>query len=219
MLPADVVRRVREIAGDNAALQFSNASAVDWINDAIRETVVENSLLQAVGTQNTVVGQQQYVLPADMFKLHSVYVDKYKVQVMTLQEWEDQNRGEPGVDIPTGDTWACYVYAGVLNLYPIPDSIVELKINYTKFPQTIVYTEPAGVPTYTPNTLSIREEFHNRIVVYCLAQVALQDDDFEKHALLMQQFKTGVIELKDSDKTDDLYPFISVSSRDTGDDW
>lgn len=221
MLVADVVRRVRESAGDTSVLQFTNSTLVDWINDAQRECTVENSLLQATATSNTVIGQQDYVLPTDIFKLHSVWVDGYKLEVLTLEQWEVRNAGQAGA-IPTAANsvpYTCYVYAGTLNIWPKPSEVKTLTINYTKLPASVVYTEPAGVPTYTPTTLSIPEAFHNRIVTYCLAQVAMQDDNQEKYQALMAEFVTGVRNISHQRDEDDLYPFISVSSRDEGDHW
>ena len=218
---SDVVRRVREASGDVAVLQFTNATLVDWINDGIRECVMENSLLQAKASSNTVIGQSDYNLPADIFKLHSVWYDGYKLEVLTLEQWEARNVTEPGADVSSVTSMAttCYVYAGVLTLFPKPDAVKTLTINYTKLPAAIVYTEPDGVATYTPDSLSIPEAFHNRIVTYCLAQVAMQDDDYDKYQTLMMEFQTGVRDLKHTNQEEDLYPFISVSARDMGESW
>lgn len=217
---SDIVRRVRESAGDIAVLQFSNATLVDWVNDAVRECVIENSLLQARATSSTVIGQADYTLPSDIFKIHSVWVDGYKLETLTLEQWEERNAGDQGVTTPTGAPFLCYIYAGVLTIWPTPDVVKTMAINYTKLPAAVVYTEPGGTPTYTPSTLSIPETFHNRVVTYCLAQVALQDDDYAKYQALMSEFRTGVIDLKHvKDQEEDLYPFMSVSSRDMGEDF
>lgn len=217
MTPSDVARRVRESSGDIAVLQFSNATLTDWINDSVRECAVENSLLQQRLTQNLVINQADYVLPSDIFKFHSVLVDGMKLEMLTREEWEQRHSG-PEAD-PTQDKGTprqCYVYAGVLTLWPIPDAVKPLLINYTKFPASIAYSEPGGTPTWTPNVISIPEQYHNRIVSYCQAQVALQDDNYDKYAALMLEFSTGTKQLNDSRHEDDLYPSISVSPRDMG---
>jgi hypothetical protein len=206
---SDVVRRVRETAGDVAVLQFSNATLTDWINDAIRACVEENSLLQARATSNTVVGQQDYTLPTDMFKIHSVYMDSAKIPVLTLSEWEDNNYHR---DL-TGTPKACLVYAGVLSLYPKPDAVLPMVINYTQEATEITYV--AEPEAWTPDTISIPEAFHSRIVTYCLAQVAMQDDDMTKYQSLMQMFHTGVNDLNHlKDQTENLYPFPHFVDRD-----
>jgi hypothetical protein len=218
MLVSDIVRRVRDSAGDLAVLQFSNATLTDWINDGIQRCVIENSLLQAKASSATVIGQTDYTLPADIFKLHSVWVDGYKLTVQSLQEWEELNATEHGATLATsGAQYSCYVYAGVLTLWPSPTAVKNIQINYTKLPAQIVYT--SGPDAWNPDTPQIPVAYHQRIVAYCLAQVALQDEDFNKYSLLMQEFTTGVVSL-DIKGEDDLYPFISVSVRDQGEgDW
>jgi hypothetical protein len=214
---SDVVRRVRTSAGDNAGLQFDQATIADWINDAIRECVVENSLLQARANGATVSNQSDYTLPADIFKLHSVICNSQKLELITLEQFEERFISDDSSD--NGTPKVCYVYAGVLTLYPTPDTngVGNLTINYTQMPATITYDNTGQV--FTPDDLGIPAQFHSRIVTYCLAQVALQDDDYAKYQALMQEFSTGVAVLKDTQNTgeDDLYGFISVGLRDMGD--
>lgn len=219
MLVSEIVRRIRDSAGDTAVLQFSNQTVTDWINDAIRECVIDNSLLQTRASQNTVINQSDYALPADIFKFHSVLVDQYKLEMLTLEQWEERNTGEVAVSADAGEPVLCYVYAGVLTIWPKPSAVKSLVINYTKLPASVVYTEPGGIPTWTPTTPSIPEHYHNRLVTYCQAQVAMQDDNYEKYQALMMEFQTGVKQLNDARHEDDLYPFMSVSSRDMGDYW
>lgn len=213
MLVSDIVRRVRDAAGDTNVLQFTQTTLTDWINDAVRECVLENSLLQARGSSNTVVGQSDYTLPTDIFKLHSVYYNGAKLEVLTLQEWEDRYNS---VDVSqNGTPVGCYVYAGSLTLFPAPDAVFELQINYTKLPTAITYN--VGPPeVWTPSSPTINEAFHSRLVAYCLAQVALQDEDNFKYNMLMEEFRTGVRDLQHMKDTDALYPSITVSPRDSG---
>lgn len=216
----DIVRRVRTSVGDSTAYQFDNSTLNDWINDAIREAVVENGLLQKRATSTLVAGTDDYSLPTDIFKLYSIYVDNQKIPVFTQQQWEErhafvdqsQNTGFPS---------ECYVFAGQLTLFPIPDSANTLQINYLYMPTEIAFTgSPTGDSTWQNTVPGIPEVYHMRIVAYCIAQVALMDDDMNKHISFMDQFKSGVIDLKaKQDTEDDLYPFMSVSGRDSGDDY
>lgn len=202
---ADIVRRVRESAGDSAVLQFSNETLTDWINDGVRECVVENSLLQGRGTANTAVGKYEYTLPTDIFKIHSVYVDGKKVPILTLSEWED--RGFNFTDKGTPE-YAC-AYAGKITLYPNPSVVVPFVVNYSKNPIEHQYVTNGSQEAWTPDKPLIPEAFHSRLVTYCLAQVALQDDDYAKYQAMMSEFKTGVADLKHlKDQTENLYPFM-----------
>lgn len=222
MLVADIVRRVRDSAGDTAVLQFTQATLTDWINDAVRECVLENSLLQAKVTTSTVIDQADYSLPENIFKIHSVIYNGYKLEILTREQWEDRNASEPetGTDTTQTSPFQCYIYAGFLTLWPTPNAVNTLVLNYTKMPETITHSTSAGADVWAPNIPPIHEAFHSRIVHYCLAQVAMQDDDFDKYTALMEGFKSGVMDLKHiKDQEEDLYPFISVSSRDMGNDY
>lgn len=192
---------------------FSQADLTDWINDAVRECVLENSLLQARGFTTTSEGQSEYILPVDIFKLHSVYYNESSLEIVTLQEWE--SRYNTGDVTHTGTPVGCYAYAGYLTLFPTPDATSDLKVNYTKLPDSITYT--AGPPeVWNPQSPPINEAFHSRLVAYCLAQVALQDEDNFKYNMLMTEFKTGVRDLQHINDQDNLYPSITVSPRDSG---
>lgn len=219
MLVSDIARRVRDAAGDTAVLQFSNATLTDWINDAIRTCVEDNSLLQVKANQNTVIGQADYVLPTDIFKFHSVLVGGQKLEMLTREQWEERFSTIPVNTADNGRPTTCYVYAGVLTLSPAPDIVYTLQINYSSFPVAITYSEPGGTPTWNPTTPSITEQYHSRIVTYCMAQVAMQDDNYEKYQALMNEFKTGVVAMNDTRHEDDLYPSMSISSRDMGYDY
>jgi hypothetical protein len=215
MLPAEVVRRVRNTAGDVNVQQFDNATLTDWINDACLKIAVDNSLLEKQGTFTFVVGDSLVTLPTDIYKLHSVSINGEGLRLESYQDFLEKyddlvsnatDRGKPN--------WG-YIYAGKLQVFPAPDQAYTLKINYLYTPATIVYS--TGPEAWTPNVLPVPVSYHNRIVTYCLAQVALQDDDHNKYQLLMQEFESGVIGTANlSDREDNLYPFINVSARDSG---
>lgn len=208
MLVSDIISRVRNIAGDTNVLQFTDASIIQWINDGMRQCAIDNGLLQKRGTQNTVVDQTDYNLPADILRLHSVKYDGNKLPIRTLEEYDKVGPFDP---TSNGTPVGCYVWAAKLTLFPKPDAIKVLIIDY-------IYT-PAEV-TVAGDTPGIPASYHSRLVDYCLAQVAQQDDDLNRYQLKMQEFSTGVSALKDlPEYEDDLYSSISVSVRDMGHDW
>lgn len=208
MLVSEIITRVRNTAGDLNVLQFTDDQLLLWINDAVREIAVENKLSQKTASLSCISGQQGYALPDDILKMHSVYVDGEKIQVSTLQEWETLFSGG-GNDTRTARPSMAYVWAGKLNLWPTPGEAYSLKINYIYDP--VDSLNPAMVPP-------IPVAYHLRIVSYCLAQVALQDENTDKYSLHMQEFNTGIVSLKHGEESqEDLYPFMAVSARDMGD--
>lgn len=209
----DIVRRVRDLAGDSGALQFTNATLTDWVNDAVLECAEENSLLQKTAATSTVAGQHQYDLPADIYKIYSINVDNQSIRLMTLQEFKALNSTST---VDQGTPNQAYIWSGKLFLSPTPNQVLPLRIDYIYNPVLAVYTNDLDV-AWKEWVPAIPSSYHRRLVSYCLAMVAYQDDNQERGDLLMSQFKTGVIDQKNLGTTeDDLYSFISVSPRDMG---
>lgn len=210
MKVSDVVTRVRSITGDTVAIQFSDDELISWINDGIRECAIWNNLLQKRATQAAVVGQGDYDLPPDILKLHSIKFNNNKLPVRTLEEFESQY---PGASDETGTPDVCYIWAAKLTLYPAPGTTDPLVVDYLYTPALHVNDGPGR-----DTELYLPVGYHSRIVDYCLAQVAQQDDDISRYQLKMQEFQTGIQQLKsEPESTYDLYPSISVSPRDVGD--
>lgn len=201
-----VISRVRKIVGDTDVLQFTNADCYEWINDATKECASNNQLLQKTATSTVTQGDGDYVLPTDILKIHSVKYDGIKLRTTTMEEADK----EFTLDTAQGTPVVAYVWANVLNLYPIPDnSTKSLQILYTRTPAEV---------TGDADAIDLPVMYHRRLVDYCLAMVAEQDDDQNRYQMKMEEFRSGVQSLKDDSEWEhDLYPSISVSTRDMGD--
>lgn len=206
----EIITAVRDVAGDTNVLQFTDSTLKRWIEQGMREACIQNNLLQISANTPTVAGTYQYVLPADILKLHSVKYNNSKVRILTLEEFDEQF---PEVDLTTkGSPHVAYIWSGQINLHPAPDAAKTLRIEYLKDPGEV----PADLNTECPLPVG----YHTRVIDYCLAQVAQQDDDMNRYQIKMQEFLTGVKELKDQPEySADLYPFISVADRDFGDEY
>ena len=218
MKVGSVITRVRNIAGDTNVIQFTDSDIVDWLNDGIRDCVINNGLLQKNATSSTAVGTAEYSLPPDIMKLHSVTVDGSKLGGLTFEEWQ-QRFGSKGSDQDTGRPVLFYVWASKLTLFPIPDEVLDLKISYIYTPAALTFVGVNGIADSNTKDqdLPVPSEYQSRLVDYCLAQVAQQDGDSNLYMLKMQEFATGVSQLKDKPEyQDDMYPFINVSNRDSG---
>lgn len=206
MIVSDVISRVRRIAGDMDALQFSDADCLQWINDATKECASNNQLLQKTATQTVTNGDGDYSLPTDILKIHSIKYDGIKLRTLTLQQADE----EFTLDTSKGTPSIAYVWANLLNLYPIPDnSTKQLQILYTRTPVEV---------TAVGDSIDLPVMYHRRLVDYILAMVAEQDDDQNRYQMKMEEFRSGVQSLKDDPEWEqDSYPFIGISSRDMGD--
>ena len=210
MKVSDIITRVRNIAGDTNVLQFTDAMLVDWINDGVRECAIDNNLLQKRASQTVISGTSTVTMPTDILKMHSVLVNGSQVPLLTLEEFKirvDDSNDSTGVPTLT------YSWANTLNLWPEPDTNVEVTLDY-------IY-DPAEVTTDDLDvTPALPVGYHARLVDYCLAQVAQQDDDSNRYALKMEEFRTGVKKLSEQSQTNEnLYPSITVSARDGGSDY
>lgn len=213
MLVSDVTSRVRNTAGDINVLQFTDDMILQWINDGIRECAVGNNLLQKRATQAVVVGTGAYALPTDILRLHSVKYEGEKLPLYSLAEFEEFVGTQKTTDTTQSTPVAAYVWANQLNLYPIPAAAGELVVDYIYDP---VLLTAAGDDLKD----SLPVGYHSRIVDYCLAQVALQDDNQNMYQLKMDEFRTGVHNLKDQpEQNQDVYPYMMVSDRDSGEDY
>lgn len=208
MLASAIIDRVRKIAGDVDVLQFTNDDIVTWINDATRECASNNNLLQVSATTATVAGTTDYNLPADILRLHSVRYDGVKLDILSLSEFDkfvdeygSTDRGTPQV---------VYLWANKFTLFPAPDAIKNFVVHYTRTPADIVVGNLAVAP-------DLPVMYHQRVVDYCLAKVAEQDDDMNRYSIKMQEFNDGVSRLRDDQESElDQYPSISVGARDSG---
>lgn len=213
MLVSDVTSRVRNTAGDTNVLQFTDAMLLQWINDGIRECAIDNNLLQKRATQSTVVGTDDITLPTDILRLHSVKYEGEKLPIMSLAEYEEYVGSQKTTSEVSGTPSVGYIWAGKLTLVPKPDAVGELVIDY-------IYDPPLLTLPGDDLKTSLPVGYHSRIVDYCLAQVAQQDDDLNRYQVKMEEFRTGVSKLKDQpEQNQDVYPSIMVSDRDSGEDY
>lgn len=196
MKVSDIISRVRTVAGDTDVLQFRDESLIAWINDAMREIASDNQLLQKSATSNTVINQGKYDIPTDILKLHSIIVDGSDLRLIDLET----AKVEGYLNDDKGKSQVGWIWAGKINLYPAPDSVVNLEIIYTRSPREV---------DAEADTPEIPASYHGRLVDYCLAQVAQQDDDMNRYAIKMEEFRTGVQSLKDIPEWENnQYPFI-----------
>ncbi len=206
----EVFTRVQRTFGDTANVQVDQNDIIRWINDAQREIVLANQLLQAVATSNTIVGTNIYTLPTDLLTIRSIKYAGLKLRAMTFSEAEqyipnfDDTTNYPS-DIPT----AFWVWANQLTLYPNPSGIKELRIYYTR--QPVAVSILADIP-------ELPLQYHNRLVEYCLQQAYELDENWAAAETKKTQFMSGVNNTKDNvDWAErDFYPNITMTE---GSDW
>lgn len=204
-----ILTRVTRQFGDQAGVQIDQTDIIRWINDAQREIVLQNQLLQAIATANLIPNQAAYTLPTDMLTMRSIKCDGRKLQPLSLSDAEtaipdfDNTLTYP-IDLPQ----QFWIWANQLVLYPSPSSsAIQLKIYYTRQPVDV--SQVSDTPELPP-------QYHNRIVEYCLQQAYELDENWQAADLKATQFSQGVNQLKENvDWVErDFYPMITSTDLD-----
>jgi len=206
----EIFTRVHRTFGDEAQAQLTQADIIRWINDAQREIAVNNNALQVKTTANSVAQQQSYSLPAGILRLHSVRYNGIAMESRTLEQMDellgtmDQTVAQ---GYPTGTPQYYYVWAGQINLYPAPDTAIANGL-------TIYYTREPAVVANLSDTPELPDQYHNRIVEYCLARAYELDENLFAASMAEQKFSAGVAALKqdESYEAQEFYPFITSPS-------
>jgi len=209
MIVSDVIKRVLRQFGDEASVQIDENDIMRYINDGAKEIAVQNDLGQITASQNSVVGQNLYVAPADTLAIRSVYFDMSKLEFYTRTEYDAFVNSQDPKETASGIPFLYTRFVNDLLLYPMPDSIKTIKIWYFQRPVEV---------TATTDQLPFAVEYHNRIVEYCLQQAYQTDEDWDAAERMKGQFDDGMVKLKqlESSADEEFYPTITVLPEDAG---
>ena len=204
----DFITRVSRQFGDEAQAQVTTDDITNWINDAVREIVAQNNLLQKQASANTVVGQSQYSLPDDVLRFRRVAYNGISLRPITIEEADElipDHSETTAQGLPTGTSTHYWIFAGQINLYPTPDQSVTngLILYYTKLPTPVVAT------TDIPETPA---EYDNRILEFCLGQAFELDMNTTMMQVKNTQFQQGVDRLKGNSEWEnqEFYPNVTM---------
>lgn len=204
-----VVTYVKRQFGDESGVQIGNDDIIRWINAAEQEIITANQVLKAVATTVCVVGQEEYVLgqDIDLQYINSIHVDGRKLPFKNFNEAESYiSLNDPDKTQHTRpEFW--YEWAGVVSLYPIPDSAYSFKVYYHRVPVAL---------TATSDTLNVPDNYFNRIVEYCMAQAYELDENLDAALAKSQQFQSNLVaqSLDENSASYDKYPMITVLDED-----
>lgn len=212
----DIITRIRRTFGDEAAVQVSDDDVIRWINDGQVEIIKKKEeALQVTSFVNLVANQASYTLPADLLQLRTLrykYNDMLSFKVLkyaSMQQFDEIIDGWDGTFYTAGRPSIFTVYAGSVNLFPVPDTSVTsgLKILYSKQPTTIVTSADA---------LSLPLVYHNTLVKYCMWQASLLDEDHEVGMMYQANFNEDADLLKNRETQEPVatYPTITVLADD-----
>ena len=201
MRASDVIVRVRSTFGDKDSAQIQDDDFIRWINDAQKEIASKFEYNQTKGIHDLIMGEGEYSLPAEVYKIYSVIANGRPLIFVKAQEAMERT-GD------TGDPVSYWIWDRVLTLYPKPSlgKLGGLVIYYLSLPEEVITTDGA---------LTVPVEYHARVVDYCLAQAYLIDNDREGYGLVQSKMAAD-FPVFYNDRTGDstaYYPSIGVSDE------
>src|SRR3954454_13475741 len=126
-----IINRVRRTFGDDSAVQINDSDIIGWINESMKEIVIQVNLLQVIATAATVQSQSGYTMPTDILRLHSVKWQGNSLRYMSLEQAEESlpNKDDAN-NYPVGIPTHYWVWGSTITLYPAPaaSGINDIKI-------------------------------------------------------------------------------------------
>lgn len=205
----DVLRDVKRIFGDEANVQISDDDIMRWINAAQREILISNKILKTIGVTDTFSGQAEYTLSSlDIATIQSIHFKGTKLEWRSFQDAEEYIMSTDPLKQASADPAMWYEWAGVVNLYPVPQNndTGSLKIYYIRDPRDITASD----------TLTVPDRYYRSVVQYCLAQAYELDEDPENSQFKLGQFEERLNVLSQEQNTPeiDTYPRITILADD-----
>lgn len=210
MLVSEVVTRVLRQFGDEASVQIEEADIIRYINDGVREIVTQNDIGQTTGTINSAVDVSEYTIPADLMAMRTLYYDSLRLKHLTKAEFDIYINSDDPLQTSRGTPLYWTKWANQFILYPKPDAIKVVKLQYLRKPTEVVAVGDA---------LPVASEYYNRVVEYCLQQAYQTDEDWEAAGQMNSQFNDGLTRAKQQEvfsESVETYPTITVLPEDAG---
>lgn len=206
---SDVTAYVKRQFGDEAGVQITDADIIRWVNAAQTEIVENNQVLKATATKTTTADVYDYALgvDVDIQYINSLHIDGAKLKYMNFNEAEELILRDDPARTARGRPEIWYEWAGIVNLYPTPDKGYTLTVFYHKLPL------PVAAIT---DTLSLPDNYFNRIVEYVMSQAFELDENFSAMQIKTTQFEGRLNNMNFDENVAkvDTYPTITIRSED-----
>lgn len=210
MLVSEVVTRVLHQFGDEASVQVTEEDIIRYINDGLREIWVQNDIGQTTATMNSIINEDEYNQPDETMALRSVFYDNQKLKFISKKLFDDYIITSDPNQTQVGTPMMWTRWASQLILYPKPDSVKTIKIQYLRKPTTL---------TAVTDIIPLDSEYWNALVTFCLKQAYQTDEDWDAASQMDGQFQDGLTRLKQQETFADSvesYPTITVLEEDGG---
>lgn len=206
----DVANRVKRTFGDESGVQVTNSDIIGWINSAQIEIASKNRPVRARAEIMSVANVSDYTLAADMNAqyFNSITYKGVKVKYMGLSDAQEYLLREDPNRLSRGEPLFWYEWAGTVSFYPTPQYSNE---------SIVVYYHPTPSPvTALTDSLSLPDNYFNRIIDFVMAQAYEMDEQFNAMDAKKGYFDSALTEMGNDELSDstDTYPVITIRPED-----
>lgn len=180
-----LVQDVKRVFGDESGVQLVNEDICRWANAAQMEIVTNNKALKAKSTTVAVPGQASYTFPdIKIQQIEALHYDNVRLENLPFAEAERYIISADPEQKETGTPSFWYEWDGEFSLFPKPDSVKQISIYYTAYPEELTgdVTEHLGVP----------DKFYNAVFDYVMAKAYEMDEDMNASQLAENRFRAAL---------------------------
>jgi hypothetical protein len=183
---ADIAADIKRTFGDESGVQVTDADILRWVNSAQVEIVSKNQILVADATTPSIANIYDYdVSSLNIQTIHSIHYNGSRLEGISFVDFEsnilsgDPNRTSTGVP----SLWA--KWGNTITLYPTPSSDGDaIKIYYFGLPATV---------SALSETLSLPDNYYERILEYVLSKAYEMDENFAASDNKLNRFDSNLV--------------------------
>ncbi len=199
---SDLVTRsrlyLRDTATDTSRQRFSNATLIEFFNEAQEEIVDQTWCLQDRVYYDLTASTQEYTVPTDFIKPLGVWISSQAIAEMTIRGELDE--GNKNWSLNTSTPTAYYIRRSssvvVIGFYLTPSTTTtgQVRMDYLKSPATLSSTldTPLGSGVYD------LKPYHRLLALYAAYRGWMINGRPDLAAPYYQQYAAGVVKMKEN---------------------
>ncbi len=185
MTPGDVITLARQKWNAVTDTFFSDAEFYTLLYAAQMELALETNCIRNVYTTTTVAGQQEYQKPTNAYAIKRVTYNGLKLYKITDRE-DDAITLNNQTTTATGAPQYYSEWGTAIELRPVPDSALTLKMFTYDMPSTVTAVTVFDVPT----------RYHVSLADYLVGHMATKEKNFSAAAQYMAMWMKKVQDAK-----------------------
>ena len=172
---------------DHGFADTSSTRKVAVVNDTYWDICGREDwpFLEAVSTSISTVNAQSFItMPANFLRAISL-ANPSGTFTLLYEDYETMAKLYPTLETTTGTPLYYYFIAGVINLYPVPNAVLSLKLRFTAWPAELAANA-------TESAILIPQRHHRALVTGALSRLYAMEDDPENSAIFSDQYEKRI---------------------------